>query len=239
MDRISRKELKGDKFAEEVFDIFDWASAHKAEVVRYGAIVVAVIAIGAGIFYYNRHQAEAREEALNQALRVEDGTVGDTTLPANLHYATQEEKDKARTKAFTELAAKYPGTQEGAFGAFALASDALDKGNLAQAEKLFRQVSDEGPKGYAGVARLSLAKLLAAEGKNDEAQKLLEGLVKDPSFMVSTDEASLALADVIGKKNPAEALKMLDKLRNSQRLAVSRIAVAEYVQIDQANQKKK
>ncbi len=154
MDRISRKELKGDKFAEEVFDVFDWASAHKAEVVRYAAILVAVVAIVAGVIYYHRHQADVREEALTQALRVEDGTVGDTTLPANLHYATQDDKDKARTKAFSDLAAKYPGTQEGAFGAFALAGDAIDKGNTEQAEKLFRQVADNGPKEYGDVARL-------------------------------------------------------------------------------------
>ena len=239
MDRQTRKELKGDKFAEEVFDIFDWASTHKAEVFRYGAIVVAVIAIGAGIFYYNRYQAQAREDALAQTLRVEDATVGDTQLPANLHYATQEEKDKASTKAYADLAAKYPGTQEGAFGTFALAGQAVDKGNLAQAEKLFREVADSGPKGYSGIARLSLGRVLDAEGKTAEAQKVLQELVKDPSFMVSKDEATIALAQVTAKTNPAEALKMLEPLRVSQRLAVSRVAVNAYGEIEQASNLKK
>lgn len=239
MDRVTRKNLKGDKFAEEVFDIFDWASTHKAEVFRYGAIVLAVVAIGAGVFYYNRYQAAAREEALAQALRIEDGTVGDNTLPANLHYATQEEKDKARVKAYAELASKYPGTQEGAFGTFALAGDAVDKGNLAQAEKLFREVADSGPKGYSGVARLSLGRVLAAEGKTADAQKVLQELVKDPSFMVSKEQATIALAQVEGKTNPAEALKLLEPLRVSTRLPVSRVAVNAYGEIDQANNLKK
>ncbi len=239
MDRVTRKNLKGDKFAEEVFDIFDWASTHKAEVFRYGAIVLAVVAIGAGVFYYNRHQAAAREEALAQALRIEDGTVGDNTLPANLHYATQEEKDKARVKAYAELASKYAGTQEGAFGTFALAGDAVDKGNLAQAEKLFREVADSGPKGYSGVARLSLGRVLAAEGKTADAQKVLQELVKDPSFMVSKEQATIALAQVEGKTNPAEALKLLEPLRVSTRLPVSRVATSSYGEIDQANNLKK
>jgi predicted negative regulator of RcsB-dependent stress response len=239
VDRVTRKNLKGDKFAEEVFDIFDWASTHKAEVFRYGAIVLAVVAIGAGVFYYNRYQAAAREEALAQALRIEDGTVGDNTLPANLHYATQEEKDKARVKAYAELASKYPGTQEGAFGTFALAGDAVDKGNLAQAEKLFREVADSGPKGYSGVARLSLGRVLAAEGKTADAQKVLQELVKDPSFMVSKEQATIALAQVEGKTNPAEALKLLEPLRVSTRLPVSRVAVNAYGEIDQANNLKK
>jgi len=239
VDRVTRKNLKGDKFAEEVFDIFDWASTHKAEVFRYGAIVLAVVAIGAGVFYYNRHQAAAREEALAQALRIEDGTVGDNTLPANLHYATQEEKDKARVKAYAELASKYAGTQEGAFGTFALAGDAVDKGNLAQAEKLFREVADSGPKGYSGVARLSLGRVLAAEGKTADAQKVLQELVKDPSFMVSKEQATIALAQVEGKTNPAEALKLLEPLRVSTRLPVSRVATSSYGEIDQANNLKK
>jgi predicted negative regulator of RcsB-dependent stress response len=239
VDRVTRKNLKGDKFAEEVFDIFDWASTHKAEVFRYGAIVLAVVAMGAGVFYYNRYQAAAREEALSQALRIDDGTVGDRTLPANLHYATQEEKDKARVKAFAELASKYPGTQEGAFGTFALAGDAVDKGNLAQAEKLFREVADSGPKGYSEIARLSLGRVLVAEGKTADAQKVLQELVKDPSFMVSKEEATIALAQVEGKTNPAEALKLLEPLRVSTRLPVSRVALNVYGEIDQANNLKK
>ncbi len=239
MDRITRKELKGDKFAEEVFDIFDWASVHKAEVFRYGGIALAVVAIGVGVFYYNRYRAESREEALAAAMRVDDATVGDNSLPANLHYATQEEKDKARAKVFSELAAKYSGTQEGAFAAFELASDAVDKGNLAQAEKIFREVGDSGPKGYAGVARLSLGRVLAAEGKLDDARKVLQDLVKDPSFMVSKDEATIALAQVTAKTDPSAALKMLEPLRVSTRLPVSRVAVNTYGDIDQSSNLKK
>ena len=54
MDRQTRKDLKTDKFAEDVFDVFDWASVHKAEVARYGAILVAVVLIVVGVMYYNR-----------------------------------------------------------------------------------------------------------------------------------------------------------------------------------------
>jgi predicted negative regulator of RcsB-dependent stress response len=240
VDRHTRKELKGDKFAEEVFDIFDWATMHKAEVARYGAIVLAVVAIVVGVIYYNRYQAGAREEALAQALRVDDATAGDNnSLPANLHYASDDEKTKARVKAYTELSTKYSGTQEGAFGTFALASDAVDKGDLAQAEKLFRQVADAGPKGYSGVARLALARVLAAEGKPADAQKILQDLVKDPSFMVSKEQATIALAQVEAQTNPAEALKLLDPLRVSQRLPVGRVAVSMYGEIEQANSLKK
>ena len=234
MDRITRKELKGDKFAEEVFDIFDWVSTHKAKVLRYAGIVVAVVAVTAGVIFYNRSQADAREEALAQALRVEDAAVGNNNQPATLHYDTQDDKDKAQVKAYTDLTTKYSGTLEGAFGSFALASAALDKGNLAEAEKRYREVADSGPKAYASIARASLARILVAEGKTADAQKLLEDLAKNPTLTVSKESATLNLAQVMGKTNPTDALKMLDPLRSSPRLPVRRVAMAEYGDIDQA-----
>lgn len=235
MDRITRKELKGDKFAEEVFDIFEWSSTHKAEVIRYAGIVLAVVVIVVGAVYYRRSQADAREDALAQALRIDDATVGDNNnQAATLHYATQDEKDKARVKAYTDLATKDAGTQEGAFGSFALASDALDKGNLAEAEKRFRVVADSAPKAYASLARESLAQVLVAEGKTADAQKLLQELVKNPTVTVSKDAATLDLAEAMAKTNPKESLKLLDPLRTSPRAPVSRVAVNEYGEIDQA-----
>ncbi len=64
------------------------------------------------------------------ALRVDQGTVGSNTQAANLHFDTQEEKDKASEKAFREVAAKYPGTQEGAIALMNLGQAAVDRGDL-------------------------------------------------------------------------------------------------------------
>src|SRR3984957_3591827 len=135
VDRQTRKDLKTDKFAEDVFDIFEWTSAHKAEVARYGAALIVVVLIVVGVLYYNRTQASAREEALAKALRVDDATTGSNIQPTNLHFDTEGEKDKAKTAAFTDLAAKYGGTQEGAIADLYLASYAVDDGRLDGAEK--------------------------------------------------------------------------------------------------------
>jgi predicted negative regulator of RcsB-dependent stress response len=235
VDRATRKELKGDKFAEEVFDVFDWASVHKAEVVRYGAIILAVVAIGIGYFFYNRSQADVREQALADALRTEDGMVGGDTgqQPAVLHYATQDEKDKAVIKAYNDVASKYSGSTEGSIAAIALANVAANKGDMAEAEKRYRAVADNGPKAYASMARLALARVLVSENKTAEAEKILKDLQNDPTITVSKETATLALAQAMAKSDPAGALKMLDPLRTSPHQAVSRVAVTEYGQIDQ------
>lgn len=240
MDSATRKDLKGDKFAEEVFDIFEWVSKHKTEVMRYGGVAVAVAVIALGVVLYNRSQADSREEALAQAIQIEDGTVGPNAQPSAMHYDTPAEKDTARVKAYTDLATKYSGTQEGAFGSFALASDAVEKGNLAEAEKRYRAVADAGPKAYAALARISLARVLVAEGKATDAQKILQDSVNNPALTVSKEAAQLDLAQVMSKTDPAAALKILDPLRTSSHQPVSRVAVSEYGNIDQiVNAKKK
>lgn len=223
MDRKTRKSLKSDKFAQEMKHGFDFLTEHPDEVKKYGSIAVAVIVIVAGVYYYMRYQADAREKALAAAIQVENAHVGPAP-PGFLTYPTQEEKDKARAKAFSDLATKYHGTQEGAIAEFYLASDAVDKGNLAEAEKRFQDVMDSAPTAYASMAKLSLAKVYAAEGKDAEAEKLLRDLIAHPTITVSKDEATIQLAIVLGKKNKDEARKMLEPMR-ADRTAISRAAV--------------
>jgi len=234
VDRQTRKGLKTDKFAEDVFDIFDWASAHKAKVVRYGAALIAVALIAAGVMYYNRSQAAARQEALAQALRVEDATTGATVEPTNLHFDTEAEKNKAKVQAFTALSAKYSGTQEGAIADLYLASYAVDAGNQDEAEGRYKRVIQDGPDAYAGLARMALSQIYISEGKTADAEKVLRDAMAHPSATVSKEQATLALGEMLSKSNPAEAHKLLDPLRTSSRGTISRTAIMDVGNIAQA-----
>ena len=223
VDSKTRKNLKKDAFTEEMKHGFEFMTEHTADVKKYGAIAAAVIVLAAAIFFYMRYQADAREKALAEAMNIDKAHVGPAP-PGVLSYPTQEEKDKARSKALSDLVTKYGGTQEGAIAEFYLASDAVEKGALPDAEKRFRTVVDSAPDAYASLAKLSLAKVLSAEGKDSEAEKLLRDLIAHPSMTVSKDEATIVLATVIGKTNKDEARKMLEPLR-AERTAVSRAAV--------------
>jgi predicted negative regulator of RcsB-dependent stress response len=235
VDRQTRKDLKTDKFAEDVFDVFEWASVHKAEVVRYGALLVVVVLIVVGVVYYNRSQAVTREEALAKALRVDDATTGEVVQPANLHFDTDADKDKAKMQAFTDLSTKYSGTQEAAVADMYLGSYAVDAGNLAEAEKRYKKVVDDGPKAYAGLARLSLAQVYASEGKTADAEKILRDAMANPSLTVSKEHATLVLGELLAQNNPAEAHKLIDPLRTSLRGAISRTAITDSANLPAAN----
>jgi len=225
LDRQTRKDLKTDKFAEEVFDVFSWTSAHKAEVIRYSAIVVAVVVIGLGVMFYNRSQATQREQALANALRIDDAAVGPAAAPPALHFDTEEQKDKARAQAFSEIASKYSGSQEAAMAELYMAGYDVDAGNLDSAGKRFQRVMDDAPKPYAALARLALAQVYATQNKTADAEKLLRELIDHPAPTVSKEQATIVLGQILAQSNPAEAHKLLDPLRTSTRAAISRTAI--------------
>jgi hypothetical protein len=232
VDRQLKKVVKSDEFKQQVWHSIDFVKDHKAEAQKYGGIALAVLVIAGGIYFYVNHQGDVREEALAHALRVDQGTVGANTQAANLHFDTQEDKDKAREKAFREVASKYPGTQEAAISLMNLGQAAVDKGDLAEGEKDFKTVADSAPSAYASQAALALAQLYSLENKDAEAEKLLDNLIKNPSVTVSKDEAELALIKVMGKTDPAKARKRLEDLQaRAKSTAISKAAVSEMAEL--------
>ena len=225
MDRQTRKNLKSDKFAQEVTHTFEFVSEHRSEVVRYGSIALGVIVIAAAIFFYMRHEATVREDALAQALRIDLANVGaNPQQPAAMSFATAEEKEKARQKAFSELAARYHGSQEGSIAAMYLASDVADKGNLADAEKRYKDIMESAPKAYAALARMALVQIYQAQGKGADAEKLLKEQIANPTSTVSKEQATIQLAVLQAKTDPCAARKVLEPMRTD-RTAISRAAV--------------
>lgn len=234
MDRLTRKDLKTDKFAVEAEHAFEFLTDHPEQLKKYGSIAVAAIIVIAGIYFYRTHQATAREDALAQAMKLDDAIVSNNPVPPNITFKTQAEKDQARNKAFADLASKYSGSREGAIGGIYTASTAADKGDLATAEKEYKNVVDSAPSDFASLATLSLAQVYHSEGKDADAEKVLNDLIKNPTTLVSKEQATIALADVKMKSNPAEARKLLEPLRIG-RSAVSRAAVTMLGNLPQNN----
>jgi predicted negative regulator of RcsB-dependent stress response len=225
MDRHTRKELKTDKFAQGVGTGFEFLSEHRGQATRWGLIAIAVIVIVGGVWLYRSHQATQRAELLAKAMQIDDAAVG-PPQPPRQSFPTAEEKEKARMAAFTDVAVKYPGSQEAAIAQLAVASAQADKGQIDQALKTFTDILNTAPEPYDSVARLSIAQIDASQGKNDAAEKLLKQLIDKPSMFVSKDQATLELAQIVAKRDPAEARKLVDPLSKSSRPAVSRAAVS-------------
>ena len=233
MDRITRKELKSDKFALEVQHSVEYVSEHRRQVVRWGSIAAAVLVIALGVYLYRTHQHSVREEALNNAFKIQNANVGPAQSEYMVTFPTQAAKDKAVDKAFSDIAAKYPGTDEGILGEFYMGSNAADHGNLQEAERRLKSVIDSGNDNYAALAKLALAQVYAGEGKLAEGEKLIHSVMDHPTMLVSKDTATLALAHLIAPTKPQEARKLLEPLRTSSRSAVSRAALTALSEMTQ------
>ena len=215
MSRITRKELKSDKFALEVEHGISFFEHHKSEAAKYGAIALGVIVLIIGYSLYSRSQHATRQEALANAIKVQEAPVGQSAV-GGLAYPTQEAKDQESIRVFTELQTKYSGSAEGEIGQYYLGSIKADQGKLAEAEKLFQEVAQKGDDKYASLAKLSLAQIYFADGRSDQGEKTLRDLMANPTVFVSADQATISLARYLAPKKPAEARKLLDPLRSRQ-----------------------
>jgi predicted negative regulator of RcsB-dependent stress response len=225
VDKLTRKELKSDKFALEVQHSVEYVSGHRGQMLRWGAPALAVVLIVAGVFYYRNYQHAARQEALHQAMRTQNANVGPNQNEYVLSFPTAQARKTAVLKSLQELVAKYPGTEEGSIGEFFLGTNAADDGNLPEAERHFKASIEAGSGPYASLGKLALAQVYAGEGKVNDGAQMLQSLIDHPTVLVSKETATLALADVLKKTDPQRARKLVEPLRTSTRSAISKAAI--------------
>ena len=233
MDRLTRKDLKSDRFAIEVQHGVEYVTDHRRQLIRWISIAAGVLVAVLAVFLYRQHQHSIRQEQLAAAFKIQNAAVGPSGNEFMQTYPNQAEKDKAVTRALTEVVAKYPGTEEGLIAEYFLACNAADKGNMQEAERRFKLVVDNGNASYASLAKLALAQIYQSQGKGAEGEKLIRSLIDHPSVLVSKEEATIALARLIAPTKPQEARKLLEPLRANERSAVSRAALTALSDISQ------
>ena len=232
MDRVTRSKLKTDRFAVEVEHSVEYVSEHRTQVYQYGAGLVVLALIAAGIWYYRDSRHTVRQEELAAAMDIMQAPVAPAGPPGQLFYTTDELKNAAAVKAFKAIDEKYSGSDEAAVADSYLGALSMDQGNLAEAEKYFQGVVDKGDKNLASMGKLSLSQIYLSAGRQADAEKLLRSLYDKPTIFVSKEQAAIALARAISSTKPAEARKLLEPLR-SERPAISQAAITLLSQLPQ------
>ena len=223
MDTAHRKELKHDKFVEQVGHSVEYAASHRDQMIKYGIAAVVVIVLTVGGYWYINHQRDVRQAALRDATAAYEASVGQGSEFVR-SFPTQEAKDQAVVKELGDVASKYSGKEEGHIARYFLGLHYADKGNLAEAEKNLKPVAESGSDPYASQAKWSLAMVYDSMGRQADAEKLLRSLIDDPTVLVSKEQATISLARLLSKRSPAEARKLLEPLR-AESGPVSRAAI--------------
>ncbi len=231
MDRLTRHDLKTDKFVEEVGQTVHFLEEHRQALIRYGSIALVLIVIAAAVFGYTRSKRAERQLALGKALDTYNAPVIDQAPPEMKAFRTEQEKQEAVTKACNEVIQKYPGSDEAAAATMLLGSRAADEGDVDAAERYLKQAAEKGSGDYASLARFALAQLYVSQGKTADAEKILRALSDKPTVLVSKEQATLELARLLVQKNPEEARKLVSPLANKPG-AVGRVAVTIMAEIN-------
>jgi predicted negative regulator of RcsB-dependent stress response len=239
VDRLTRKELKTDAFAQQVTHTVEYLSERRKQLSRYGIIALIIVLLGGGFYYYRQGQQGVRERTLFEAMRIQEAGVGPSTgRETILTFPTLAEKNKAASKAFSDIVEKYPGSREAIISQYFLGTIAVDDGRLNDAVKSLQEVVSSGNANYSSLAKLSLAEVYDVQGKDQEAEKLLRSLIEKPTVFVSKAQATIALARVLSARNPDEARKLLEPLR-TQPGAVSRVALTVLAELPKKELPKK
>ena len=223
MARLTRKQLKQDNFAAEVGHTVEYVAGHRKQLTRAAIVAAVVIALGAGIYFYIRHQRNLRQAALAEAIRIQDTLVGQTGADVPT-YPTQEAKDKEVAKALNGIIEKYSGSQEAAVARYYLGTNAADQGRLAEAEKQLKASIESADDAYASLGKVALAQVYLATNRAAEGEKLLREVMAHPTVFVSKEQGAILLAEALRNSKPQEARKLLEPLRTS-RTAVSQVAI--------------
>jgi hypothetical protein len=218
-----KEQLAHDHFTDAVSDIVSYTVSNRTLVIRGVTVLIVVLAIAGGLYWYYSSQAAARQRDLQAAFAVAETPVGPSNPNVNT-FPTQDAKNAAELKAFSSVASKDAHTREGWIAQYETGTLKAQQGDVKGAEADLRAVVDSGSEA-SPLARIALARLYAGQNRTPEARVLLEGLVNKPAALVSKDQADILLAQLEMKSNPAQAKKILQSLKKpDERATVARAA---------------
>lgn len=177
MDREHRRELKHDKFVDEIGALSQRAKANQRLLMMIGGAAVLIAIIVYGIFFWRSGRETRAQEALAVAIETAEASVGEqppqgATGP---HFKTEAERDTASERQFKDVQAKYSGTDAADVAGLYLARMAVAKGDVKKARAMLEEfVSDHGDNILVGGARFSLYQLRIENGEAAQVSKELE-----------------------------------------------------------------
>ncbi len=205
-----KDELQHDHFTDAVSNVVSYADSHRPTLIRAGIAVLVVVLLGGGVWWYLAIQSEKRQQELSSAMSIQDATVG-APNDFGKTYPTEDAKKEAFLAAITNVATKYQGTREGLIAQYYRGTARAQKGDVSGAESDLRVVADSSSS-VAPLAKIALVNLYIGDKKGVEAQTILQGLIKDPSPLVSKAQAQIIEAQVDESSNPQAAKDVLKSI---------------------------
>lgn len=194
MDRQHRRDLKHDRFVDEIGSLSMKARENQRFLLMITLGVVAVALIVYGIYFYRSNQEHQAQQALAAAIATIDSPL--TTDPVNpqqpippaAKFKTEKERNAAAQKQFDDLKKNYSGTDAADIADLYLARLAAAKGDVAGSRKLLETFINNHPKSVlVGSARYSLYQMRIDNGEAQQVITELDNELKKEEPMIPGD----------------------------------------------------
>ena len=208
MARISRKQLKQDRFVEEVGQSVVYVSSHRNQLLIWGGVAIALIIAIASYGGYRRTRAAETRAEFQKAVEMYHGKVDTQQQPGGITFPTTIARFRDTTEQLQKVTSEYAGSEEAVAAAYYLALLEIEQEKVEEARKRLEGIV--GNKGeYAALARLALADLHARRQEDEQARRHYQHLIDNPTRVVPKSRAQLALARYLSTTDKEEEAKTI------------------------------
>ena len=213
MDRQHRRDLKHDKFVDEIGTLSGKARENQRFLLMITVGVVALALIGYGIYFYRSSREQQAQEALGKAIETIESPLvppaGAQQQPnPGAKYKTDAERQAAALTQFKEVDAKFSGSAAADVAGLYLARLEANKGDTASARKRLQHFVDEHPKHMlVGGARYSLYQLRIDGGEGSQVAQELQAQIGKPDAPLPSDTMLVLLAHAYEAQGNADKSK--------------------------------
>jgi TolA-binding protein len=197
MDRQHRRDLRHDKFVDEVGVLTSKARQNQGVLIIVAAVTLLIAVAVYGIFFYRGNQERKAQAALSTAIEtIESPLIVEGSQPnPRARFKTEVERNAAAEKQFKDVASQFSGTDASAIANLYLARLSAARGDMATAKKLLQEFVNEDPADLlVGSARYSLYQMRIDAGEGAQvATELTAELAKPEAEMVLPGDSLLVL----------------------------------------------
>jgi len=223
----TRRQLKQDKFSRTTIQLAEqsvhWSVEHKSKLIAGALILVAIVAIGLGAWYYFEQQDEKASMDFGRAVQVLNAPVRPAGMPAQPgfpSYASAKERAADAHKQFQSIIDNYPHSNAAKFARYFLGVTSADMGDYAAAERYLKEAANTRrylvlpDKNLSSLARLALASVYINSGRTKDAIEIYKDLAQNPTDTVAKSTAEMGLAEAYHAAGMnAEAKKEFERIQ--------------------------
>ncbi len=215
MAKISRKELKQDRFAQEVGQSVAFVSSHGRQLLLGvgGAVLLVVAAlVWAGYRETNRQEARA---ALQKGIEMYHGEVDTEQQRAAITFPTTIARFRDTREQLELVIEDHPGGEPEIAAGYYLALLDVEQEKPHDAKTRLEALSNRSDGEYGALVRLALADLYAQEEQQEQASRHYKHLIDHPTKLVPKERSQLAYARLLSDTDPETAKTLLEEIRTS------------------------